>query len=140
MKIVRAIAIVSLVFLGITSVIGAIPMILQSNEEPWQMPRSLLDHSPFNSFLTPGILLLLSNGLFSFLALNAVLDKGPGAGGWVTVQGCILSGWLIAQVALFQIVVWPQLVYAGLALALIVCGLALSRHERALAARTSHTA
>ena len=62
----------------------------------------MLDHSPFNSFLIPGIILLVMNGIFSVLFAVLVIRKS-GISGWlVLIQGCILLGWILIQIAMIQ--------------------------------------
>ena len=69
MKGVRIIAVVALVYLGLSGIVGAIPLLLHPAGEPWGMPLSLLRHSPFHSYLVPGIILLMANGLLSLWVL-----------------------------------------------------------------------
>ena len=69
MKETRIVAIVALMFLGVSGVIGAIPLIVNPGGEPWSMPQSLLQYSPFRSYLVPGIILLVANGLLSVWSL-----------------------------------------------------------------------
>jgi len=92
MRIVRAAAIAALVFLGLSGIVGAIPVFLHPAGEPWAMPQALLQYSPFYSHLIPGIILLVANGLLSFWVLWLTLRKRRGYGWWVTAQGCVLSG------------------------------------------------
>jgi hypothetical protein len=49
MKVPRIVAIVALVFLGMSGIVGAIPMLTRPTGEPWQMSQKLLQHSPFHS-------------------------------------------------------------------------------------------
>ena len=42
MKETRIVAIVALMFLGVSGVIGAIPLIVNPGGEPWSMPQNLL--------------------------------------------------------------------------------------------------
>ena len=69
MRAVRIIAVVALVFLGLSGIVGAIPLLLHPTDEPWAMPQSLLRYSPFHSYLVPGIILLVANGLLSLWVL-----------------------------------------------------------------------
>jgi len=46
-------------FLSVTALVGAFPLLTSPDGEPWDMPQSLLDHSPFHSFLIPGIVLVI---------------------------------------------------------------------------------
>lgn len=128
MKDARILAIVALSFLGVSAIVGAVPMLMNPNHEPWAMPRSLLQHSPFHSFLIPGFILLVANGFFCLWVLWLTARSHPGRGRWVIAQGCVLLGWLIAEVAMLRLVVWPHYFYGAVALALIILGTAMVVH------------
>jgi hypothetical protein len=131
LKRVRWIAIAALGFLGVTAFIGAVPMILHPSGEPWQMPQSLLQPSPFHSYLIPGIILLMANGVMSLFALYAAARLWPGYGRWVAFQGCILAGWIAVEVGMLRMAIWPHYFYGAISLVLIAAGLALRRNEHA---------
>jgi hypothetical protein len=124
----RILAMGVLLFLGITSVLGALPLLRDPYGSPLSMPQSFLTHSPFHSFLVPGIVLLVCNGLLSFFIFVAVFRRQKFYGRWVFAQGMILAGWLLVEIAVLRFVVWPQWLYGGVACLLLVCGLWL-RHE-----------
>jgi len=131
MRVARIVAIVSLVFLGLSGIVGAIPMLMHSTGEPWQMPQKLLQYSPFHSYLIPGIILLLANGLLSLWVLWLTVRRHSGYGWWVTVQGCVLSGWLIGEMVMLRLVVWPHYLYGAVAFVLVVAGVALTQGANA---------
>ncbi len=127
MKEARIVAIVALMFLGLSGVIGAIPLLVNPGGEPWSMPQSLLQYSPFRSYLVPGIILLVANGLLSLWVLGLTAGKHPGFGWWVIVQGVVLLGWLIVEVAMLRLMVWPHYLYGAVAMALVISGIAIVR-------------
>lgn len=86
------------------------------------MPLSMLEHSPFHSYLIPGILLLLGNGLLSLLVLLLTLHRIRHYGWWIVLQGSVLATWILAEFALLRLYFWPQGVYLGLAGLLVVTG------------------
>lgn len=126
----RILAIVALSFLGLSAIVGAIPLLMHPGGEPWAMPQSLLQHSPFRSFLIPGIILLVANGLLSPWVLWLTASRHPGYGWWVIVQGCVLLGWLVVEVAVLRLVAWPHYFYGAVAVALVIPGIAIVRHGR----------
>jgi len=130
MKIVHAAAIGLLGFLGITAIVGAVPLILYPQGDLMHMPLSMLQHSPFHSFLIPGIILLLVNGILSFIVLNQTLRRRKGYGWWVASQGCVLSGWIIIQVIMIQGISWLHFLYLAVGLMLIASGFAIIREAR----------
>jgi uncharacterized membrane protein len=122
MKSIRAVAIASLVFLGITSLVGAVPLIVDPSGKMLSMPLSLLRHSPFSSFLIPGIILLSANCLLSFWVLAKVIRKTSRYGRWIALQGCVLAGWIVVQIVMIRTVIWAHHVYLLVAAVLILCG------------------
>jgi len=120
-----------LVFLGLTALVGSVPMLTDPHGQPWQMPLSLLEHSPFHSFLFPGLLLLVMNGLMSLFVLFLVLRRKRGYGPWIAAQGCVLLGWLAVECLMLRMVIWPHYVYGAVALILMVTGVALRSDSKA---------
>jgi len=127
MKEARIVAIVALMFLSLSGVIGAIPLIVNPGGEPWSMPQSLLQYSPFRSYLVPGIILLVANGLLGLWVLGLTVGKHPGFGWWVIAQGVVLLGWLIVEVAMLRLMVWPHYLYGAVAITLLISGIAIVR-------------
>jgi len=130
MKIVHATAIGLLGFLGITAMVGAVPLILYPQGDLMHMPLSMLQHSPFHSFLIPGIILLLANGILSFIVLSQTMRRRNGYGWWVALQGCVLSGWIVIQVIMLRATSWLHYLYLAVGLGLIAAGLALTREVK----------
>jgi hypothetical protein len=81
--------------------------------------------------LIPGVILLLANGVLSLFALRETLYQRHGYCWWVALQGCVLFVWIIVEVALLRMAIWPNYFYGAIALVLIASGLALRRDERA---------
>ena len=127
MRIARIVSITALVFLGLSALVGAIPMLLLPEGEPLTMPQSLLRHSPFHSYLIPGIILLVANGLLSLWVLWLTVRRHSGYDWWVAAQGCVLLGWLIVEVVMLKLVGWPHYFYGAVAVVLVGAGIALVR-------------
>jgi len=66
------------------------------------MSVSYLKDSPFNSYLIPGIVLLIINGLLNFIAAFFVFKKKPFALLLVIIQGILLCGWIVIQVIMVR--------------------------------------
>jgi uncharacterized membrane protein YvlD (DUF360 family) len=132
MKIVRRIAIATLGFLSVSSIMGAVPLILRPSGEILHMPLSMLEHSPFHTFLIPGIILLLANGVLSLLVLMMAIRQRPGYGWWTAFQGCVIAGWIVVEIVMLRAAVWPHYFYLAIGLVLIVSGLLLMRESAAV--------
>jgi hypothetical protein len=130
MKIVRVVTLVAVAFLAISAIWGAALLIGDPMGRPMDIPVSVLQHSPFHSFLIPGILLLVSSGLLGIAVFVVALVQARAYGWWVGFQGCVLFGWITIEVIMLRTVVWLHYVYWGLALILIAAGWALSRETR----------
>ena len=138
MRFLRVQAIILLFLLGISATLGAIPLILYPHQKPWQMSQNLLEHSPFNSFLIPGIVLLVANGMLCGYVLVITLRRLPGYDSWVAAQGSVLLGWLVVECIMIRLVIWPHYLYGAIGLTLLVSGLIL-RHGRRVSGGTHHT-
>ncbi len=105
-------------------------LILDPSGKLMGMPHNFLDHSPFRTFLIPGIILLLANGVLSLAIMILALRRSHRYGWWVAFQGCVLTGWITVEVIMMRVVVWPHYLYWALGLVLILSGMALRREER----------
>ncbi len=131
MNFVRVLLVAGLLFLSVTALYGGVVLILNAEGNPWgMMPLSLLEHSPFHSWMIPGVLLLTANGLLSLWVLWLVLAHGRHDGLWAMFQGCVLLGWLTVECVMLRTVIWPHYLYGAVGLALILAGGVLRRGER----------
>ncbi|MEP6713704.1 MAG: hypothetical protein ABJA37_14855 [Ferruginibacter sp.] len=74
-KTYRNILLALLAFLGIGAIGGGGVLIISPGGKLIGMPLSMLDHSPFKSFLIPGIILFLFLGIAPLLLTIALLKK-----------------------------------------------------------------
>lgn len=95
------------------------------------MPLSMLEHSGFESFRIPGVILFVVNGLFPLVSAFATLRRLPWAARSVMAVGALLAGWITVQVALLRAFHAPlHGTYLLLGLVIAALGLALHRSER----------
>jgi hypothetical protein len=126
MRIARVVAMVALAFLCVTAIAGAVPLIIDPTGRLLQMPQSILEHSPFHTFLIPGLILLVANGILSIVTFLATWRRAPGYGWWVALQGCVLTGWISVEAIIMRTTVWDHFLYWSIALILIMAGLTLT--------------
>ena len=98
----RTLALIPLFFTSISALGGGIALIISPTGETIEMPLSILENSPFRSFLIPGIILLVMNGLLSLLIAVFVILKSGISGRLVLIQGSILIGWILIQIAMIR--------------------------------------
>lgn len=123
MKQVLNITIASLLlFNGIAAIYGGINFILYPDGSSLNIPLKYLGPTPFKSYLIPGIILFIVNGVSSILVFMALIRKSPLASGLVMMQGVLLTGWILVQVVLLQIVYPLHLWMGAVGLLLIILG------------------
>ena len=101
-----------LLFVSASALWGGAVLVVNAHGNPWGiMPLSLLVHSPFHSWLIPGMILFVANGLLALFVLLLTLRRGPRYGLWSALQGFMLLGWLVVECAYLRTVIWPHYFY-----------------------------
>jgi hypothetical protein len=119
-------ALLLLIVNGTGALYGGLHMIADPSGAGLQMPLSFLEHSPFQSYLIPGIILLIVNGILSFVAIAATILKARNYAWFIIMQGVILTGWITVQVILLRLFYAPMhATFLAVGVLLIACGLYL---------------
>ncbi len=126
-RIARIVAIVLLLFVGIGALPAAYNYITDPSGASMGQTTELLHHSPFTSFLIPGIILLVCNGLFNFVVAIASILKFKYQGHLIAAQGVILLGWIGIQVGMLRVFNGFHVAFGLIAVVLMVCGWILWR-------------
>lgn len=92
-----------MLFNGLGAFYGGISFIIEPSGSLLKMTDSFLENSPFKSYLIPGIVLLIVNGIYNFITLYIFLIKNPNANLFLGIQGVLLTGWIIVQMILLQL-------------------------------------
>lgn len=119
----RSTAVVLLFFLGITALGGAIPMLIDPSGGKMGLPPDMLDQTPFNNFLIPGIILATFNGILSLLFALLVIKRHRLQAWMVIFQGGVLFTWLTAEVFMNLFYALLTLPYYLVAILLLGCGM-----------------
>jgi len=82
-----------LALLAINAFYGGISLILAPDGSLLGMQPSWLEKSPFTSYLIPGLLLLLMNGIFPLLTIYGLITKNRKWFGWLNVYSNKYWGW-----------------------------------------------
>lgn len=114
------------VFTGITAVAGGLAL-ATSRGNVNGPPPTLLEGTPFQSFLVPGLLLLLVIGLGNLAAAALEARRIEKSELAVSVAGAGLMVWIITQLALIRTVSWLQLLYFLIGTATFSCSIWLWR-------------
>lgn len=126
MKALRLSAIVLLFINGIAAVVGSIVLIGDTSGEAMGWTTAMLEHSPFDTYLIPGLILFMANGLLSLIVAFLTIKKKPHYSSCIVLQGTILCGWIIVQILMIRFYHPLHLFCFGIGLLLIACGYILS--------------
>lgn len=91
-----------LLLTAINATVAGVLFIIDPSGHKMGMSVSYLKDSPFNSYLIPGIVLLIVNGVLNFIAAYFVFKKKPFFSLLVIIQGILLSGWIVIQVIMVR--------------------------------------
>jgi hypothetical protein len=114
--------------------LGAIPaglaMILKPDGSLLHMPTDILQGSPFNDFLIPGIFLFGFNGLGSLAGavLCFIHSRYSAISGLILGIGLVV--WIIVQLLTTGLISWMQPAYFTIGLVEIILGLLIMRRIR----------
>jgi len=120
---------VLLFFLGLSALPAAIVILSDPSGINIGMPLDLLDHTPFQDFLIPAILLGLFNGVMSLLFAILVLRKHPLQSWMILFQGATLAVWLTVEVFMKIYYTFLTLPYYVVAILLLACGIRMRLAE-----------
>jgi len=123
----RTTALVLLFFLGISALAGAMGMILDPTGEGMGMPPEMLEHTPFESFLIPAIILGIFNGILSLVFATLIIRKNRLGSWFVLFQGGVLTIWLTIELFMDLFYAPLTLTYYLVAALLILCGIVMRK-------------
>ncbi len=115
------------IFIGIGAVPAGIVMITDPSGSSLGMPLEMLINSPFSDFLTPGIFLLVINGIGSLLGGVASFLQYRFAGEIAAGLGTFLIMWIVTQVW-WMGVHWLHILYIIFGILELVLGLMLRKN------------
>jgi len=133
----RNILLVLLGFLGIGAFFGGGVLIISPSGKLFRMPLSLLDNSPFNTFLIPGIILFNVLGIVPILLIIALIKKPEiklaeklnfysdmyWAWTYSIYVAFALIIWIQVEMTILRSVHWSHTLYIFLAIAIIYVAL-----------------
>jgi len=129
----KIIAIILLLFNAISALFGGWSLMSDPSGETMDIPLRFLEHAPFENFRVPGVILFITNGVFSLLFAVMVLLKFMNYSWLVIFQGFILIGWLIIQIIMIRDFYGPlHVLYFSVGILLISTGWILARLDQAI--------
>jgi hypothetical protein len=127
----KILAVFLLLFLGFGGVYGALLLISDPSGGKFEWSLDLLNGTPFNSFLIPGIVLLIANGLLPIYVALITLLKKKYAPTLILFQGVITIIWLSVQLIINTDFFLPVTHYPSysVGILLLILGLILRRQN-----------
>ena len=102
-------------FVGITAIGGGAALVARPDGSLIQAPAGMLAHSPFDTFLVPGLLLLVVVGIGNAIAGYLIARDKPGAPFAALFAGASLFAWIVTEMILLREHHWLQLGYLAVA-------------------------
>lgn len=99
---IRSAAIILLILTGCSALISGLSFITDPSGNGIGMHVNYLSESPFRSYLVPGILLFVFNGILNIACAMFAIQKFRQAPGFIAFQGWMLMVWIVVQVAMLQ--------------------------------------
>jgi hypothetical protein len=120
-------------FLALSALGGGINYVLNPQQGSHGVPE-VLQGTPFDSFLLPGIALLACNEIPPVIAIIGTLRRRAWAKPAHVAVGVILMGWIVVQVAFIGFGSWLPLQAFCFALGLLIASLGVRNQRAAQAA------
>ena len=121
-RVTRTLLVILLVFLSLSGLFGIL-FLIDPTGELVEMPLSLLDKLPIDTFFLPGLFLLIVYGIGSSVITYGLLRQlfwAPVAG---LLLGLVLIGWVIGQIILWGAPVMLQYIYLTVGVAILLLSL-----------------
>ena len=112
-------------FIGLGAVGGGLALVLEPSGANLGIPLEALENSPFSTYLVPGIVLIMVNGVGSLVGAAASFTRHRYAGETAMALGIFLVTWIVLQVYWFAAFHWLHALYLGLGVLEFVLGWSL---------------
>lgn len=130
-KTINTIGIIVLIITGLNALAAGFSMIVEpSGKDLGMSVGSILQHSPFHSFLIPGITLFTTIGLFSMVTALSILKKWKRFELLIMLQGVILTGWIFFQVIFLRQFNWMHATFGIIGILIFWWGYVLYHKEQ----------
>jgi len=107
---------------GIGAVYGGWNLMAYPDGSSIELSMDWLKSTPFSSYLLPGLVLFIFNGLMSFFVLGFILFRHKLAPGLIQIQGIILTLWILIQILMIQKTYFLHWIMLSIGLLLILIG------------------
>lgn len=116
---------------GIPALLGGLAFVVQPDGALLRMPIEHLAHTPFETFLVPGLILMIAVGGVCTTAGVMLLRRSTHGALAALLAGVVLLGWIVVQMLLLRTAAWQQWTYVGIAVMTICTAAESVRPKRA---------
>ena len=102
-----------IVVAAFTSTVAGLLMISDPGGSLLHLSPDLLNGTPFDDYLVPGILLTVIAGGINLIAVITSLQRHPSQYNWSMAGGLVIAGWIVVQIILNETVYWPDFIWLG---------------------------
>jgi hypothetical protein len=122
-KTLNTIGIILLIITSLNALAAGYSMIVEpSGKDLGMSVETVLNFSPFTSFLIPGIILFTLIGLLSIVTLIAIIRRWNNFHLMLMAQGLIITGWIFFQVIFLREFNWMHFTIGSIGLFTIFWG------------------
>jgi hypothetical protein len=128
----RVWVLILLIFNGISAIIGGSMLILKPDGSSIGMPPDMImmfSNSPFGDFLVPGIILVIMNGISSFVSSVPAIHRTKNYYLFVIYQGCVLTVWIAVQIYFIPTFHFLQITYGLIGIVMIILGIFIGKQK-----------
>ena len=129
--IVRGVALLLLLFNGIAATFGGWQLMAHPDGSSLKLSLDFIRRSPFDSYLIPGVILFISNGVFDFFVLLCTLRQIKNYSRLILMQGIILIAWILIQTLMVRETNSLHIALGSIGILLILSGIILMKSKRA---------
>ena len=122
MNILRWLSVALLLLNGIAACFGGYALVHDPSGAAVQLSPDLLHNTPFATYLIPGIILLVVIGVGNIVVATLAAVNTSQYPKLIAASGCILVGWIAAQILMIRILFFLHYVIGGIGVTLIALG------------------
>jgi hypothetical protein len=111
-----------LLFVGIGGLIGGVPLVLDPSGRSMGLDLQVLAESPFSTYLVPGLVVLIINGLVPCVLGIAAMRQHRRSGEIGIAFGVWLVGYMIAQVWWIGLIAGIQYLFFVIGFIVLILG------------------
>lgn len=126
-KIIRITAISLLILTALNALIAGAMFIYDPTGQLMGMSTEYIKHSPFTTYLIPGIVLFFVNGVLNIYTAYITIKKKTRYPLFIMLQGVLLTGWIVIQVLMVKDISMLHIIMFSIGLILFVLGILLKK-------------